>query len=293
MSIAGPKLIVPIYSMRSYKTGKYSILKDGNFKLQINRMDWSKDILIIPENTSDLDEFIDLDILPIDQIKTAVYGENAYETRKMFWIKNQEKLDWYGLPIVTDITGYTGKNSFVNNFNITKDPEVSRFYIDEFIDIDVESIKRAENTTVLNHGQKEYLLSLDSTLNIEVNQKVISKQYFDKVGIEYPFPSPSFDIFFPFRLSDSAYKFEETVFKHEQETILITDPNDSYQDQFKNVIKKRFTKREFYGIISTRPRIIYNENPNKIFHPGLADFIYFGCDIECPYSLPRLKDVLI
>ena len=293
MSIAGPKLIVPIYSMRSYKTGKYSILKDGNFKLQINRMDWSKDILIIPENTSDLDEFIDLDILPIDQIKTAVYGENAYETRKMFWIKNQEKLDWYGLPIVTDITGYTGKNPFVNNFNITKDPEVSRFYIDEFIDIDVESIKRAENTTVLNHGQKEYLLSLDSTLNIEVNQKVISKQYFDKVGIEYPFPSPSFDIFFPFRLSDSAYKFEETVFKHEQETILITDPNDSYQDQFKNVIKKRFTKREFYGIISTRPRIIYNENPNKIFHPGLADFIYFGCDIECPYSLPRLKDVLI
>ena len=27
-----PKLVVPIYSMRSYETGEYSILKDGNFK---------------------------------------------------------------------------------------------------------------------------------------------------------------------------------------------------------------------------------------------------------------------
>ena len=44
-----PKLIVPIYSMRSYKTGDYSILKDGNFKLQLNRMDWDQDILIIPK----------------------------------------------------------------------------------------------------------------------------------------------------------------------------------------------------------------------------------------------------
>ena len=83
------------------------------------------------------------------------------------------------------------------------------------------------------------------------------------------------------------------LLKYEKEKILITDPNASYQDQFKNVIKKRFRKREFYGIISTRPRIIYNENPNKIFHPGLADFIYFGCDVECPYTLPSLEDVLI
>ena len=84
-----PKLVVPIYSMRSYETGEYSILKDGNFKLQLNRMNWDKDILFIPQNTSDLNEFLDLGILPRDQIKTANYGENAYETRKMFWKENQ------------------------------------------------------------------------------------------------------------------------------------------------------------------------------------------------------------
>ena len=71
--------------MRSYETGDYSILKDGNFKLQLNRMDWTQDILIIPENTSDLSEFLSLGIIPFDQIKTEAYGENAYETRKTFW----------------------------------------------------------------------------------------------------------------------------------------------------------------------------------------------------------------
>ena len=296
MSILGPKLIVPIYSMRSYETGKYSILKDGNFKLQINRMNWDYDLLVVPTNIADLDEFLDLGILPMSQIISAEYGENAYETRKIFWNKNQADLDVLGLPIVTDITGYTGDNELINNFNITKDPEVSRPYIDEFIYSDVNSIRRAEMTYVLNEGQKEYLHSIDPDLSITVSQKVITKKYFDRVGVEHPWPIPEFDIFFPFRLTDRAYKFEETVAKHADQTILITDPNDTYDgfgDGFSNVIKKRFTKRQYYGIIDTKPKIIYNENPNKVFHPGLADFIYFGCDIECPYTIPTLEDVLI
>ena len=287
-----PKLIVPIYSMRSYKTGDYSILKDGNFKLQLNRMDWDQDILIIPKNTSDLDEFLDLDILPIDQIKTANYGENAYETRKTFWKENQTFIDAWGLPIVTDITGYTGSNWFINNFNITKDPEVSRWYIDEFIEVDVNSIKRATMTYVLNQGQKDYLRNF-TTSPIEVNTKVVRKEYYDRVGTKVPNLDFNFDIFFPFRLSDPAYKFTEVVENNPEKTILITDPNDSYTENYSNVIKKRFTKAEYYGIISTRPKIIYNENPEKIFHPGLADFIYFGCDIVCPYNLPTLEDILI
>jgi hypothetical protein len=255
-------------------------------------MAWDKDILIIPKNTSDLDEFLDLDILPIDQIKTTKYGENAYETRKTFWKENQTFIDAWGLPIITDITGYTGSNPFINNFNITKDPEVSRWYIDEFIEVDVNSIKRATMTYVLNQGQKDYLRNFTSS-PIEVNTKVIRKEYFDKVGIEIP-KIPDFDIFFPFRISDPAYKFTEVVQNNPDKTILITDPNDSYTENYSNVIKKRFTKREYYGIIYYyKPTIIYNENPEKIFHPGLADFIYFGCDIVCPYNLPTLEDILI
>ena len=43
--------------MRSYETGDYSILKDGNWKLHINRMNWDKDVLVVPDRCSDLEEF--------------------------------------------------------------------------------------------------------------------------------------------------------------------------------------------------------------------------------------------
>lgn len=288
-----PLIIIPIYSMRSYETGKYSILKDGNFKLHINRMDWNKDYLVVPHNISDLDEFLDLDIIPSSQLIFGEYGENAYDTRKNFWHSNDINFEALGFDVVTDITGFPYDNNFINNFNITKDPNNPRWYIDEFIDKDIDSIQRAENTFVLNQGQKDYLLSLDPTLKIQVSQKVIRKEYFEKVKMDPPALDFKVDIFFPFRISDPAYKFTEVVENNPEKTILITDPNDSYTENYSNVIKKRFTKREYYGIIYTRPKIIYNENPEKIFHPGLADFIYFGCDIECPFTLPKLEDVLI
>lgn len=289
------KLIVPIYSMRSYETGEYSILKDGNFKLHINRMDWDNDILVVPENTSDLMEFVDLGIIPISSIVFADYGVNAYETRKTFWSKNLDSLDGIGLPIVTDITGYDGNQPFFNNFNITKDPNSRRPYIDDFIETDIDSIRRAQGTTVLNQGQKDYLVSLAPDLEdkIEVNQKVISKKYFDKVGVEVPI-TPRFDIFFPFRISDKAYQFDDVVNLYSDSRILITDPNDSYESgKYENVWKQKLSKREYYGLLSTKPEIVYMENPNKVFHPGLADFIYFGCNIVSPHRIPTLEEVLI
>jgi hypothetical protein len=284
-----------MYSMRSYETGDYSILKDGNFKLQLNRMNWDKDYLVVPHNISDLDEFLDLGIIPSSQLIFGNYGENAYDTRKNFWINNDINFEALGFDVVTDITGFPYKNKFVNNFNITKDPNHSRWYIDEFIQTDLESIDRGEKTYVLNQCQKDYLVELAPELEdkIIVNQKVIRKEYFDIVGTKVPDLDFHFDIFFPFRVSDPAYKFIEVVQNNPEKTILITDPNDSYTEIYSNIIKKRFTKAEYYGIISTRPKIIYNEDPNKVFHPGLADFIYFGCDVVCPYNVPTLEDVLI
>lgn len=285
--------------MRSYVTGEYSILKDGNWKLHINRMDWDKDVLVLPDRCSDLEEFLSLNILTPNQIIYGNYGENAFETRKNFWRWNLG-LDRLGLDIVTDMPKYYGDQKFYNNFNITKNPNNPRWYIDEFIADDLAACKAAEKTYVLNQNQKDYLVELEPSLEdkIEVDQKVIRKDYFDKVGTEVPTDMPDFDIFFPFRISDPAYKFLEVVQNNPEKTILITDPNDSYKEHygtgFKNVIKKRFTKRQYYGIIDYyKPKIIYNEDPSKVFHPGLADFIYFACDIESPYRIPTLQEVLI
>lgn len=283
--------------MRSYVTGEYSILKDGNWKLHINRMDWDKDVLVVPDRCSDLHEFLNLNILSANQIIYAKYGENAYETRKKFWRWNLG-LDKLGLDIVTDMPRYYGEQKFYNNFNITKDPNNPRWYIDEFIEDDVSGVVQGERTYVLNQSQKDYLVELEPTIEdkIEVNQRVIRKEYFDKVGTEIPTDVPDFDIFFPFRLSDPAYKFEEVVEENPNSIILITDPNDSYQQrpQHKNVVKYQCTKRQYYGIIDYyKPKIIYKEDPSKVFHPGLADFIYFACDIRSPYEIPTLQDVLI
>ncbi len=289
-------LVVPIYSMRSYDTGKYSILKDGNFKLHINRMDWDNDFLVVPDNCSDLEEFKSLNIISKDRIIEAKYGINAYETRGTFWENNTKQLDQiathFNFTIVTDLPLYNGKNKFINNFNITKDPNNPRWYIDQFINDDIIAVNNAEKTYVLNQSQKDYLEECGAKGEIEVSTKVVSKKYFDKVGIE-EVELPDFDIFFPFRLSDPAYKFEEVL--KLKEKILITDPNDSWKEENNNgnIIKKRFTKRQYYGIIYRKPKVLYNEDPDKIFHPGLADFIYFGCDIESPHKIPTLKDVLI
>ena len=145
--------------MRSYDTGLYSILKDGNFKLHISRMDYENDIIVIPSNASDIDEFLALGLTKNHIL--VEYPKNAYESRKIFWDKYEHFIDSHNMEVLTDITGYNGMMPFSNNFNITKDPNTPRWYIDEFIESDLDSIRRGKKTTVLNQYQKDYLVSID------------------------------------------------------------------------------------------------------------------------------------
>ena len=192
------KLIIPIYSMRSHVTNKYSILKDGNFKLHINRMNHKKDFIVVPENTSDLKEFLDLGLVTKAQVILGKYGINAYESRKIFW--NINNFDDLKMEIITDVTGYNGSMEFENNFNVSKTKNNPRWYIDEFFNTDLISISRAKKTSLLNLNQLEYFREFDTSSTLEVNTKVISKRYFDAVGVK-PVDLPHFDIFFPSMIS--------------------------------------------------------------------------------------------
>lgn len=293
--------------MRSYDSGRYSILKDGNFKLHINRMDRERDHLVIPSNCCDLDEFLALGLVPKDNLFICKYGLNTVETRRKFWDWNGRKIAlWYTdkFEIVTDITGYKGRLEFSNNFNITKLPNMDRPYIDEFYESDINSIIRAKKTTVLNQCQKDYILETNPEIaadKIEVNQLVISDAYFKAVGTAC-FPGFQFqegDIFFPFRLSDPAYKFEEVMHEYSDRRIVVTDPNHTLNKFLEdcihapNIVDIWPNKKQYYGLLAQKPTIVYNEDPSKVFHPGLADFIYFGCDIISPYRIPTLEEVLI
>ena len=292
---------VPNFSMRSYETGEYAVLKDGNFQLHLNRAS-AGDIIAVPRNTSDIEECRSL--FPEFEFVPLWYKENAYESRKHFWEENQfvvdSLVDYYDCAyLVTDITGYTGAHEVFFIFNVTKDPENPRYYIDEFIDIDVKSVNRSVATFVLNQCQKDVLVAAGAIPgNIFVDQRVISPSVMERYteGLE---PIHLDGIFHPFRISDPCYRFDQVVecAIATGRILYITDPNMSFKRERypeEAVIRVlHLTKKEYYQVLMGRPCIKNFENPEKVFHPGLAEFIYFNAVINSPYNIPTYKQVVI
>lgn len=296
-----PHFRVPIFSMRSHETGEYAVLKDGNFQLHLHRAR-PGDVIAVPRNATDIDQVIEM--FPEFHFAPLWYKENAYETRKHFWEENQfvvdsliEYFDVVGL--VTDITGYTGRYPVFFNFNVTKDPEVPRYYIDEFIKTDVASVNRSILTTVLNQCQKDVLVAHGAEdYRIVVDQKVVRPSVLERILGDLA-PIKVDGIFHPFRISDKCYRFGQVVecAIESGEALYITDPNDSFdrshypEEALIRVFKP--SKTEYYQILKSKPRIVYFEDPEKVFHPGLAEFIYFNADIKSPYNIPTYDQVVI
>lgn len=295
-------LIVPMYSMRSYKTGKYSLLKDGNLQLHLNRHQ-KGDVIVIPhslqcEDSEELQEYFP-DII----FEEAVYQENAYKSRKTFWEYNTFMVDslanFYNCDaVVSDITGYKGAFPVFFNFNITKDPKHPREYIDEFIQEDVDSVNRSIYTTVLNKCQKDVLVSHGALSDkIIVTQEVITpgvpEKFMQQSCIDFDWKNT---IFFPFRISDKCYDFDYVYHtcKMYDLKLVITDPNDSWdKEKYPDCELLKLNKSEYYHALKAKPNIIYEENPEKVFHPGLAEFIYFKCNVQCIYALPTYEDIIV
>ncbi|QQV88903.1 hypothetical protein [Providencia phage PSTRCR_121] len=292
--------VIPIYSMRSYKTGKYSLLKDGNLQLHLNRHQ-DGDIIGVPlkENCEDLDLL--KQYFPHITFQELFYSKNAYKTRSEFWSQNSwgvdQLMDFYGCDaLVTDVTGYKGPRPFFNNFNITMDPEVERPYIDEFIYTDVDSVNRSVYTTVLNECQKEVLVryGVEPDL-IYVNQRVV-KPGVPEAYLDGHEPITVDGVFFPFRISDKCYDFEGVYNScYEQGvTMIVTDPNDTLVPEVYTLCRPiKPSKQEYYAILSSKPVIDYRENAEKVFHPGLAEFIYFGCKIISDYNIPSIDQIIV
>lgn len=286
---------VPIYSMRSYETGEYAVLKDGNFQLHLNRA-IPGDIICYPKNSSDIEHCKEL--FPEFEFVPLVYNDNAYETRKHFWEENQTVVDslieYYDCAfLITDITGYSGSNGVLFNFNITKDDNVERYYIDEFIEKDVESVNRSVWTKVLNQCQKDTLVKYGANENlIFVDQRVVKESIIERYSEGLP-PIVLDGIFHPFRISDKCYEFDKVVEISiaSKVPLYITDPNNSF-NKFEHKYQKadirllHISKSEYYQILKGRPTIYYFENPEKVFHPGLAELIYFNANIKTEYNLP-------
>lgn len=313
-------LIIPIYSMRSHETGLYDLTKDGNLQLHLHRMK-SEDYLVVPRGCTGLDTLIESGVVDPDKVLIMDYGENAYHTRKNFW-KSTSKYaqhgnvnrhfgqlqDAFGITqVVTDITGYNQEHilPFWNNFNITRSSSgEKRPYIDEFIGIDIDSALRAKGTTVLNVDQVDMLSAVSPETNVQLNQKVLNPSVLAKLAgyksVDRIEPKSIGDeIFFPFRISDKCYNFELVCERAKLfgKKVFVTDPNDSLRekDYDKNLIHvEKLSKQEYYQVLASKPQILYYENPGKVFHPGLAELLFFDTDLRSPYwqYLPKLEDVL-
>lgn len=291
-------LFAPIFSMRSYKTGKYSILKDGNFQLTMARVlasDFDTVMVTVPDDSSDFQE-------TLARFKSkanvyfvrAKYGENAAQTRSTFWEQNQQ-LDGYPADVlITDITGYPGKIPVIYNFNITKLPELDRPYIDEVFEKDLASIRQSLFTTVLNPRQREYILECQPDLadKIQVYLKCANESLLPTC--ETPlYLLDSMTIFWPFRISDKAYKWSEFIQAFEAQgletlswQIMITDPNQSSQNLPKYVTVIEPTKEQYYRILEGRPIVVMLDEIDTVLHPGTIELMYYGCKvITLPSSL--------
>ena len=101
------------------------------------------------------------------------------------------------------------------------------------------------------------------------------------------------EIFFPFRISDPCYRFEkaQSLAVRMGKKLVVTDPNESLADD-RFVRKIKPSKYEYYAILMSRPTIIYLEDPEFCFHPGLGELIFFGCDIVSPFNIPTISDIL-
>lgn len=285
--------------MRSYETGKYATLKDGNFQLSMARVlasDFKEITVCIPKDSSDLDELFAKYKVLTDSLKVVFklieYGDNAVHTREIFWGVNW--VDFWDAEhvfdlLISDITGYKGLLPVIYNFNITKLPELDRPYIDKFWEQDLVSIEQSLFTTVLNPRQRDYIIYVrpDLASKVIVNTKCAHTRLMPN---DRPNPAGDRVIFWPFRLTDKAYQWEQ--FKEEFErsylaaegyTVMITDPNESAPKDLRDlpsyVIPMRPTKEEYYEILSMKPIVIMLDDIDKVLHPGTIEFFYYGCNV--------------
>lgn len=279
-------LWIPIFSMRSYETGKYAALKDGNFQLTMARVlasDFDSHFVAIPEEVSDFDELLArFKNHPTIYFTKMNYGKNAVETRDTFWKKNET------MPItdiiISDVTGYPGDKPVIYNFNITKLPELDRPYIDKYFEQDLKSIEQSLFTTVINPRQREYILEVRHDLM----PKIIAHT---KVAHEALLPKGMAGgndqkmIFWPFRISDKAYEWERFVAAFEEQglddeyIIVTTDPNDTLHTDASFVMKMKPTKEMYYQILATRPIIVMLDDIDTVLHPGTIEFLHYKCPI--------------
>lgn len=282
-------LMIPVYSTRSYETGEYNLLADGNVSKYLMK--------IIGSNAQEIDIFYPNNSVNLDKIKEIVknntnqkvnwvpvkYGINAHETRNMgkqFFGYINKKYDIIITEINTlaEIIAEGQGNEFCNKNNLiywvgSYNTDCTRWDTIGHEQLN-KKIAKEIKTACLLPAQVSFLGG-----KAFEDECIYNPKYFDK---KY--------IFFPFRLSDSSYKLDlllKVIDKLKNEKInnfvvLYTDPNDSgllNKSDETIFIKVPANKFVYLSILKGKPIIPFLDDVEKNYHSNIFEFMYYDCKV--------------
>ena len=228
--------VVQQYSMRSYQTGLYDVLSDGNvasmsrilFDL-VNNTKIEKIVFTVPMADSVKGGQASLDLLKSRlqyvtkvevELEELEYGENARANR---YALEDLDLDTEALNISyflhnEDMTYNRPHYIFICPGSPRKENPLYKMdeyeYFDKAVSLADMTFFYNKNQAVFNRGLRQFEAS---AVTFEIQR-----------GATVDTPLPAFDYYFPYRLSDKDYMFEEFLHDLPQGTVVaVTDPNES------------------------------------------------------------------
>lgn len=295
-------LFIPIYSMRSYETGLFDILCDGNMARVLNMCKDNESQIVyvaIPEERllkegciEQLYKFIELhNITDIEFVQFKGYKENAAATRDSVSF-NSQVVDFVNKNDISLLV--VEPNLLIKHLLLSNNDKIrSLIERDRVIYWCVASATTIDVPWfVMGRVQSDIELSrlLPTACAVESQVGFLK----GKSYVEEFYNPENFDmkiIFFPFRISDRSYRFNslvEMVRKLVKEGIynfkvLLTDPNNSLED-IEDDIKDMFevipsSKLIYLAILKGRPIIPYFENADVVKHISICEMLYYKCNI--------------
>lgn len=298
-------LFIPVYSMRSYKTGKYNLTKDGNFMRVLSKamscgcahaqilLPTADKIDDVVEMTSMLRE---LGITKNCKVRTPMignYGCSALETRE-------------STTLLDESLRYLIQQADV----IVSEPQVTTKQIfDEYNLSDCELIYWTV-ASVSEQGTPWFVKKFkraDRELACLMPTACVSQGQVTALGGKSfltSFYNPSLTdeeiIFFPFRLSDPSYRADFMAYivrRLSRETqncfkVFVTDPNDASRTndiaadllRCPNVKKIPSDHDILTAILKGKPTIPCFEQLDTVRHISTEEMVYYGCNFICPVN---------
>ena len=296
-------LIIPQFSMRSHKTGTYSLLADGNLNIVLhhifNSSKTNEYTITIPDKHAHADlEVLEDKILPMFKCKITIlpikYGLNADDNRTVVPDSINVNFLEYA-QVISYFENLRPGIPWVLKMHMSKIQELDRPYADKHYESFIDALYDPNliQADVLNYAQYEQVERTHylRAYKVNVNEQCLNKKFYKKMFKEFTNykMADSLDtvipydaIFFPFRISDKAYDFEAV--KKLGRPIVVTDPNESLDDYDCEVIKLQGNMKEIlYSMIA----LMQHRKDIKIVLYEDCELAVHQLIVELAYMLPN------